>query len=206
MQATFQALLAPTDRHPTCTWPLNVVSQTRDLDVSQCFEHAVVLPVPSILAILIVLYRLLVIKRGLRNGKITWQHRPRDSRRLCTAKIVGHSTSNGSIADHVGYTMPRIASRLCSPFFVDTDSTDPSLIDSRLCTLSHYATIVHRPHVLQPLHLEEVVRSNPALLANLRPSRRCTRTDHDPHRRLIARYARLSGRQNSLGQRNLLVV
>ena len=96
MQATFQALLAPTDHYPTCTWPLNVVSQTRDLDVSQCFEHAVVLPVPSILAILIVLYRVLVIKRGLRNGNLTWQQRPRDSRRLCTAKIVGHVTWMGA--------------------------------------------------------------------------------------------------------------
>jgi ATP-binding cassette subfamily C (CFTR/MRP) protein 1 len=88
MQATFQALLAPKDHYPHCTWPLNVVSQTRDLDVSQCFEHAVVLPVPSILAILIVLYRILVIKRGLSSGKVTWQQRPSDSRRLCTAKIV----------------------------------------------------------------------------------------------------------------------
>jgi len=88
MQAAFQALLAPSDHYPQCTWPLNVVSPTRDLDVSQCFEHAVVLPLPSVLAMIIVLYRLIIIKRGLRNGKMTWQERPRDSRRLCTAKIV----------------------------------------------------------------------------------------------------------------------
>jgi len=37
---------------------------------------------------IIVLYRIIVIKRGLSNGKITWQDRPRDSRRLCTAKTV----------------------------------------------------------------------------------------------------------------------
>jgi len=106
---------------------------------------------------------------------------------------------DGCIADHVGHTMPRIASRLCGPFFVDTDSTDPPAIDRRLCTLSHYAIIVHRPYVLQPLYFEEVVRSDFTLLANLRPSRRCTRTDHDPHRRPIARYARLSRGQNRLG-------
>jgi len=88
MQAAFQALLAPSDHYPRCTWPLNVVSPTRDLDVSQCLEHAVVMPLPSVLAMIIVLYRIIVIKRGLSNGKITWQDRPRDSRRLCTAKTV----------------------------------------------------------------------------------------------------------------------
>jgi len=88
MQAAFQALFVPSDHYPRCTWPLNVVSPTRDLDVSQCFEHAVVMPLPSILAIIIVLYRLVVIKRGLSSGKIQWQDRPRDSRRLCMAKIV----------------------------------------------------------------------------------------------------------------------
>lgn len=88
MQAVFQALLASSDHYPRCTWPLNVVSPTRDLDVSQCFEHAVVLPLPSVLALLIALYRLITIKRGLSNGKIQWQERPRDSQRLCTAKVV----------------------------------------------------------------------------------------------------------------------
>jgi ATP-binding cassette subfamily C (CFTR/MRP) protein 1 len=88
MQAAFQALFVPSDHYPRCTWPLNVVSPTRDLDVSQCFEHAVVLPLPSILAMIIVLYRFIVIKRGLSRGKIQCQDRPRDSRRLCTAKVV----------------------------------------------------------------------------------------------------------------------
>jgi ATP-binding cassette subfamily C (CFTR/MRP) protein 1 len=88
MQAAFQALFVPSDHYPRCTWPLNAVSPTRDLDVSQCFEHAVVLPLPSILALIIVLYRFIVIKRGLSSGKIQWQDRPRDSRRLCMAKVV----------------------------------------------------------------------------------------------------------------------
>jgi ATP-binding cassette subfamily C (CFTR/MRP) protein 1 len=91
MQAAFQALLAPSDHYPRCTWPLNVVSPTRDLDVSQCFEHAVVMPLPSVLAMIIVLYRFIVIKRGLNSGKIVWQGRPRDSRRLCTGKMVSTS-------------------------------------------------------------------------------------------------------------------
>jgi hypothetical protein len=87
-QSYFEALMAPGDHYPRCSWPFNFVSTTRDLDVSQCFEHIVVMPLPLVLAILIALYRIISIKRGLRNGKLVWNERLSGSRRLCNAKMV----------------------------------------------------------------------------------------------------------------------
>lgn len=80
--------MAPEDHYPHCSWPLNVISSTRDLDLSQCFEHAVLLPLPLVLATLIAVTRIAVISRRMRSGKTAWQHRMRGSKRLCTAKMV----------------------------------------------------------------------------------------------------------------------
>lgn len=80
--------MAPNDHYPRCSWPLNVISTTRELDLSQCFEHAVLLPVPLILATVIAITRIATISKGLKSGKVSWQQRLRGSRRLCSAKVV----------------------------------------------------------------------------------------------------------------------
>lgn len=94
-QSFFEAIMAQNDHYPRCSWPLNVISTTRDLDLSQCFEHAVLLPLPLVLATLVALSRISIIGRGLKSGSLVWQDRLRGSRRLCTAKIVsGNAHSN----------------------------------------------------------------------------------------------------------------
>lgn len=87
-QAVFEAILAPKEHSPQCAWPLNIISTSRELDFSQCFEYAVLLPLPLLLATLIALTRVFVIKRQLKSGTAVWQDRLRGSRRLCTAKVV----------------------------------------------------------------------------------------------------------------------
>ncbi|WWC88113.1 uncharacterized protein L201_003017 [Kwoniella dendrophila CBS 6074] len=91
-QTPFMAELLKSHTEPTyqCSWPLRIVSQARVLDLTQCFEHAVLLPVPLLLAILIGTAQIFSISRKLKKpqeqGGLIWQNRTKRNERICTLK------------------------------------------------------------------------------------------------------------------------
>ncbi len=76
----------------TCTWPLHPISQIRDLDLTQCFEHAILLPVPLVLAIIggsaQIFSKSRRLKRGKENGGSAWFTRGERGERIGRIKLV----------------------------------------------------------------------------------------------------------------------
>ncbi|WWC68420.1 uncharacterized protein I206_102347 [Kwoniella pini CBS 10737] len=91
LQATFEALRSHKEPIYRCSWPLQISSQERDLDFTQCFEHAVLLPAPLVLAILIGTAQIFSISRRLKKlqeqGGLIWQNRTKRNERICTLKL-----------------------------------------------------------------------------------------------------------------------
>ncbi|ORY24672.1 hypothetical protein BCR39DRAFT_546075 [Naematelia encephala] len=91
-QATFvNWLIARPTTETACSWPIHPISRTRDLDLTQCFEHAVVLPIPLILTILCGSAGIFSVSRRLQKpldaGGVSWITRGTASERICRAKI-----------------------------------------------------------------------------------------------------------------------
>jgi len=91
-QAVFDALTSP-GPSSTCSWPLHPISQSRDLDLTQCFEHAVVLPVPLGIALIAGSAQIISKRRRLKwpeaKDGLVWTNRSRASERVCRIKVVG---------------------------------------------------------------------------------------------------------------------
>lgn len=89
LAALHAALVAPTEYQ--CSFPPRPISQHRDLDFTECFEHAVLLPVPLALAILIGCASIFRTSRRLgRSGRkdgLTWLKRSDASERVCRIKV-----------------------------------------------------------------------------------------------------------------------
>lgn len=91
-KATFSPtrLASPSDIQ--CTWPPQVVSRTRDLDFTECFEYALLLPVPLVFALLVGTAQVLIISRRLKHdtvsGGIPWVTRSVAGERICRIKLV----------------------------------------------------------------------------------------------------------------------
>ena len=77
---------------PGCSWPPHLISQSRDLDFTECFERAVLLPVPLLLTFLAAIAQIFSIRRRLgrplSDGGIAWTTRSARSERICRAKVV----------------------------------------------------------------------------------------------------------------------
>ncbi|WVQ85431.1 hypothetical protein IAT38_007596 [Cryptococcus sp. DSM 104549] len=88
-QAAFQAWSAHPAPTYECSWPPKIISTQRDLDLTQCFEHAILLPAPLAITILLALVQIFRITRGLRkqDGGIKWIERSKMGERICAVKI-----------------------------------------------------------------------------------------------------------------------
>ncbi|WVF70658.1 hypothetical protein IAT40_005451 [Kwoniella sp. CBS 6097] len=75
-----------------CSWPPKIVSSHRDLDFTQCFEHAVLLPVPLALVILIGSAQIFSISRRLKKpiaqGGLRWEERTKRNKSIAKLKGV----------------------------------------------------------------------------------------------------------------------
>lgn len=91
-QIAFEAFASKHSRPYDCTFPPKIVSSHRDLDFTQCFEHAVLLPVPLAFFTLLALSQIFNITRQLKkgglNGGFEWITRSRRSERICSTKLV----------------------------------------------------------------------------------------------------------------------
>ena len=83
--ATFASASAGSSR---CSWPIQIISKHRDLDLTQCFEHAVLLPLPLAVFALAAFARILRTRGKLSREQIQWRERNRGSERLCRTKMV----------------------------------------------------------------------------------------------------------------------
>ena len=70
----------------SCSWPLHPISQHRELDLTQCFEHAVLLPAPLVLTILFALLQIISKQTRLLHNDLTWSKRLNEG--VCRLKIV----------------------------------------------------------------------------------------------------------------------
>lgn len=99
-QASFSAMATkPLPGETHCTWPIPVIAHSRDLDFTQCFEHAVLLPVPLVVSILLGTAQIFSVARRLKlgpsKGGIAWITRNTAGERV--GRIKGVSVP--SIAD-----------------------------------------------------------------------------------------------------------
>ncbi|TYJ52875.1 hypothetical protein B9479_006510 [Cryptococcus floricola] len=89
-QVPFQALRGHTHGHG-CSWPPKIVSTNRDLDLTSCFEHAILLPAPLVITILLGLAQVIRISRKLKRseaeGGLTWIKRSKLGERICVTKL-----------------------------------------------------------------------------------------------------------------------
>ncbi|KIR43264.1 metal resistance protein ycf1 [Cryptococcus deuterogattii 99/473] len=90
-QIAFEAFASKHSRPYDCTFPPKIVSSHRDLDFTQCFEHAVLLPAPLAFFTLLALSQIFKITRQLKkgglNGGLEWITRSRRSERICSTKL-----------------------------------------------------------------------------------------------------------------------
>jgi ATP-binding cassette subfamily C (CFTR/MRP) protein 1 len=84
--------LVATGDSMSCQWPLRPISQTRDLDLTSCFEHAVLLPLPLVVAIVAGAAQMIRVRRRMKkdveSGGVTWQKRGKGSELVCRLKMV----------------------------------------------------------------------------------------------------------------------
>lgn len=84
-----------------CQWPPHPISDHRDLDLTQCFERAILLPVPLILTLLAATIQLFSKYRRLKRTRaqdgLVWIKRSVRAERVCRAKValLGLSASLG---------------------------------------------------------------------------------------------------------------
>lgn len=84
---------------PKCTWPPLVLDPSRDFDFSECFELAVLLPAPLLLASLVATYQIISRKRQLRRtgeGSLDWTTRGTRNERVARTKLVSMPRDNCS--------------------------------------------------------------------------------------------------------------
>jgi hypothetical protein len=58
-----------------CRWPIEIVSRKRELDLTECFENGVLLPVPLLLVLLLALGQLFSIRSRMKRGEVNWVNR-----------------------------------------------------------------------------------------------------------------------------------
>ena len=79
----------------SCFLPLQIISRTRELDLTECFELAVLLPFPLVLAILVGTSQVSSISRRIKRGPLTggviWVNRSVAGERVCRIKLVRSS-------------------------------------------------------------------------------------------------------------------
>lgn len=93
-QSPFSALVGPstTLAKTVCRWPPHPISDHRDLDLTQCFERAVLLPLPLIITLLVAISQLILKSRrlkrpGAKDG-LVWIARNAKGERICRTKVV----------------------------------------------------------------------------------------------------------------------
>lgn len=174
-QAAFEAFASRHTRPYDCTFPPKIVSSHRDLDFTQCFEHAVLLPVPLAFFTLLALFQIFRItkqvKKGGLNGGLAWITRSRRSERICSTKVVrwlpclcvimthfllGHPHSFCPLLP--GFIMPYIQKHLCKPSF--RRPLPPAFRDS---------PIAYPPHHFEPSHFSNFIDYYPPFLSYLSP-------------------------------------
>ena len=76
----------------TCRWPLHPLSSHRDLDLTNCFERAILLPAPVLLTLLIAAAQIYSKSRRLKRPDaqdgLKWTARNKSSERACRAKTI----------------------------------------------------------------------------------------------------------------------
>ncbi|WVN85580.1 uncharacterized protein L203_100729 [Cryptococcus depauperatus CBS 7841] len=89
-QVVLGALTVKSAERYGCAFPPKIMSPHRQLDFTQCFENAVLLPVPLVLTILLGSIQLFKVSRLLRRseeqGGIRWIKRPKANERVCAIK------------------------------------------------------------------------------------------------------------------------
>ncbi|OCF43197.1 metal resistance protein ycf1 [Kwoniella heveanensis CBS 569] len=89
-QATFTAVEGFAKSAYHCSWPPKIVSSHRDLDFTQCFEHAVLLPVPLAIVILLGSAQIFFVSRRLKKpdaeGGLRWQERTKRNKSIAKTK------------------------------------------------------------------------------------------------------------------------
>lgn len=81
---------------PTCTWPIPIISRTRDLDLTECFELAVLLPLPLVITFISALVQVILVRSRLRrtgSGSLDWIKRAARSERVAVVKSVSQVLS-----------------------------------------------------------------------------------------------------------------
>lgn len=182
-QAVFEAIVATKAHSPQCSWPLNIISTSRELDFSQCFEYAVLLPQPLVLATFIALTRILVIKSQLKSGKTVWQERLRGSRRLCTAKVVSGPLSPLHRGVLIG-TDPvelELSSSFGGTWLIIIYGQRESIVDTQLRLVSRRSAGSFIPHLPESLHISSIVRPDPPILASVRHGLCYSNPNDGPH-------------------------
>lgn len=79
---------------PTCSWPPDVVSGSREVDFTECFELTVLLPVPVLIATAAAIVSIVSTSKRLRKvgpDGIDWIKRSPRSERVARIKTVGIS-------------------------------------------------------------------------------------------------------------------
>lgn len=70
-----------------CHWPIRVVARGRDLDLTSCFEHLVLLPAPLMLTLGIAIAQTISIARRRKRGAV-WVDRGSKGEKVGRAKVV----------------------------------------------------------------------------------------------------------------------
>ncbi|KAK8865675.1 hypothetical protein IAR55_000820 [Kwoniella newhampshirensis] len=90
-QIAFDTLAPKTAPAYNCVWPIPIVSHDRNLDLTQCFEHAVLLPAPLVITILIALAQIFSItwkrRKASQDGGIKWIARTKRNEWVCAIKL-----------------------------------------------------------------------------------------------------------------------
>ena len=55
-----------------CPWPIKIVSQKRELDLTECFENGVLLPIPLLLMLVLACGQLFSARGRLKRGESKW--------------------------------------------------------------------------------------------------------------------------------------
>ncbi|WWD18144.1 hypothetical protein CI109_102593 [Kwoniella shandongensis] len=91
-QTAFKAFLATKKTEGfACSWPIPIVSRQRDLDLTQCFEHAFLLPVPLLFTIILASAQIFSISHRLRkdpeDGGVRWITRTKRGEKISALKL-----------------------------------------------------------------------------------------------------------------------
>lgn len=92
VQAAFAAVDPSTFTSPVylgeCRWPLRIISPHRELDLTSCFEHAVLLPVPLLFTLVLATAQIFRTRRRLIREEVQWVNRGKLGEKFGFVKLV----------------------------------------------------------------------------------------------------------------------